>query len=256
MCLALLAYDTHPRYRLILAANRDEQYRRPSKAAGFWPDSPQILAGRDLDKNGTWLGMTLKGRFAFLTNYRQPGTNHPDAKSRGILVSDFLRGNEAPEPYLARVRREDDGYNGYNLIAGEGDSVCYHSNRSGEIRKLGAGIYGLSNHLLDTPWPKVARGKETLFGLLEREGPPLIDGLFEMLADHSRPEDAHLPDTGIGLEWERLLSAAFITSAEYGTRSSTVVLIGRDGGATFIEQSFEPGGTPGERVRHEFRLLE
>lgn len=256
MCLALLAYDTHPRYRLILAANRDEVYRRPSEVAGFWRDDPRILAGRDLEQGGTWLGVTLKGRFAFLTNYRQPGADRPDAKSRGVLVSDFLRGSEAPEAYLARVSRDDADYNGYNLIAGEGESVCYHSNRGGEIRELGAGVYGLSNHLLDTPWPKVKRGKETLFGLLERDGPPLIDGLFEMLGDHSRPEDAHLPDTGIGLEWERLLSAAFITSADYGTRSSAVVLIGRDGSMTFIEQSFRPGGVPGERVRHEFRLLE
>ncbi len=254
MCLALLACDTHPRYRLILAANRDEFYKRPTEVVEFWQDCPDVLAGRDLDKGGTWLGVTLKGRFALVTNYREGGANETAARSRGILAGDFLRGSAAPKAYLTAVSRDDGKYSGYNLIAGDRESIYYHSNRGGGIRQLKAGVYGLSNHLLDTPWPKVKRGKETLFGLLEQDGQLLIDGLFDILADHSRPEDSRLPDTGIGLEWERLLSAAFIASSGYGTRSSTVVLVSHDGAVTFVEQSFGPAGIPGERVSHEFRL--
>ncbi|MBI2311913.1 MAG: NRDE family protein [Betaproteobacteria bacterium] len=254
MCLALLAIDTHPRYRLMLAANRDEFYRRPSEVAEFWEDAPDVVGGRDLDKGGTWLGVTLNGRFALITNYREGGANRADAKSRGVLVSDFLRAAETPKDFLNRITADDPEYNGYNLIVGDRDAIWYHSNRTGEIRELKAGVYGLSNDLLDTPWPKVKRGKETLFGLLEQDGEPLTAGLFDMLADHSRPEDAHLPETGVGLEWERLLSAAFIASEDYGTRSSTVVLVARDGAVTFIEQSFGQGGGPGERVSHAFEL--
>lgn len=256
MCLALFAYHTHPRYRLILAANRDEFYHRPTAAAAFWADDPDVLAGRDLEKGGTWLGITQNGRIAVITNYREGGANRADARSRGLLVSGFLQGNERPAEFLEKLKPEDGAYNGYNLIVGTCNELHYHSNRTGEIRRLHDGVYGLSNHLLDTPWPKVKRSKETLFGLLDQDGQALIDGLFDMLADHSRPEDGQLPDTGSGMEWERLLSAAFIASPDYGTRSSTVVLIDKAGRGTFIERGFGPGGNPGEMAFHEFSIAQ
>lgn len=252
MCLALIAHHTHPRYRLILAANRDEFYERPTAAAAFWADDPNVLAGRDLEKGGTWLGVTRSGRIAVVTNYREGGANRADARSRGLLVSGFLQGEERPAEYLEKLRPDDSEYNGYNLVVGDGDDLYYHSNRTGEILQLHDGVYGLSNDLLDTPWPKVKRSKETLFGLLELDGAALIDGMFDMLADHSRPEDGQLPDTGIGIEWERLLSAAFIVSPDYGSRSSTVVLLDKEGRGTFVERSFGPDGAEGGTAAYQF----
>ena len=254
MCLVLLALNAHPRYRLIVAANRDEFYDRATAPASFWRDQPHVLAGRDLEKGGTWLGMTRTGRFALVTNYREGGTRHAHAKSRGHLVSEFLAGRETPAAYAARVASEGAAYNGYNLIVGDASAVVYHSNRSHDIRTLTDGVYGLSNHLLDTPWPKIRRSKAALFGLLEQDGPALVEELFRILADPSRPGDGELPDTGIGVEWERLLSAAFIASDTYGTRSSTVVLIGRDGKVRFVERSFGRNGTPESEIAHEFFL--
>lgn len=254
MCLALLACNTHPRYRLIIAANRDEFYRRPTAPAAFWAEAPEVLAGRDLEKGGTWLGVTTSGRFALVTNFREGGSNRGNARSRGELVSGFLIGAEPPHSYATRRAKEDAEYNGYNLIVGDTQALVYHSNRTHETRGLVDGIYGLSNHLLDTPWPKVRRSKETLWGLLELEGGKLVTGLFDMLADHSRPGDEHLPDTGIGMAWERLLSSAFIASDDYGTRSSTVVLMDRDGGGTFIERTFGPNGIAEGEVSYRFEI--
>lgn len=254
MCLALFAHDVHPRYGLVLAANRDEFYRRPTGPAAFWPDAPQVLAGRDREQGGTWLGYTRGGRIALLTNYREGGAQRADAHSRGLLVSGWLTGEDAAPDFLEAARARDAEYNGYNLIAGDREALWYHSNRSGEIRRLEPGLYGLSNHLLDTPWPKVERSKSALAELLGRVGEALVEGLFAMLGDHSRPGDHELPDTGIGLEWERLLSAAFITSPDYGTRCATVLLVDRDGRVTFVERGFGPGGQPSGEARHAFAL--
>lgn len=263
MCLALLAVNIHPRYRLIIAANRDEFYDRPTVPAAWWQDLPHVLGGRDLKQGGSWLAVARDGRFALVTNYREGGKNRERARSRGLLVKEFLATNESPAQYLARIARHDGEYNGYNLIVGNRGEIGYHSNRLREtcprelepgVRRLEDGVYGLSNHLLDTPWPKVIRSKETLFGLLEREGQELVEGLFTMLGDHTRPGDEHLPDTGIGIEWERLLSAAFIASNDYGTRSSTVVLFERSGACAFIERTYGPQGTLGPTVSYAFSV--
>ncbi|MFZ5556757.1 MAG: NRDE family protein [Pseudomonadota bacterium] len=250
MCLALLAVDTHPRYRLIVGANRDEFYDRPTAPAAPWADAPQVLAGRDLQAGGTWLGVTAAGRIALVTNYREGRRPPPGAPSRGRLVADYLRGDERPETYVERIARDDLAYPGYNLIVGDRDALIYHSNRGGETRALGPGVYGLSNHLLDTPWPKVALSKAGLFQLLDRDGEALAAGLLELLADRSRPQDHELPETGIGLEWERLLGSAFIASPTYGTRSSTVLLVARSGEITFVEQTFGAEGVRLGRVSH------
>jgi uncharacterized protein with NRDE domain len=254
MCLILTALDSHPDYSLVVGANRDEFYDRPTAAAAFWPESPWILGGRDLKAGGTWLGIDRRGRFAAVTNYRQ-GEREPAARrSRGLLVSDYLAADIDVHAHIDRAERDAARYNGFNLIAGDARELLYSSNREGRTRALGPGIYGLSNHLLDTAWPKVTSSKSTLHALLSGGGSELIPSLFALLSDRREAADEALPRTGISLGWERLLSSAFVASREYGTRSSTVVLIGRDGGVMFVERSFGPGGAPAGEVRYEFHV--
>ena len=254
MCLVLIALDSHPNYSLIVAANRDEFYDRPTAAAAFWADAPWILAGRDLQAGGTWLGVDRHGRFAAVTNYRQ-GEREPVApRSRGLLVSDYLTTGIDVRAHVERVERDASLYNGFNLIAGDAHGLFYFSNREGRPRALRAGIYGLSNHLLDTPWPKVTQGRDGLTTLLAEGGADLAPSLFALLADRRQAAADLLPQTGVSQDWERLLSSAFIASSDYGTRSSTVVLIGREGAVVFVERTFGSGGTPGEQVRYEFQL--
>jgi len=254
MCLILTALGSHRNHPFVIAANRDEFYDRPTARADFWEDHPSILGGRDLRAAGTWLGIDRRGRFAAVTNYRQ-GEREPAApRSRGRLVSDYLAGDIDARTYVAQVERDAALYNGFNLLAGDVRELRYFSNREGRTRVLGAGIYGLSNHLLDTDWPKVASSKSALHALLSEQGAELVPNLFALLADQQQAADESLPRTGMSLEWERLLSSAFIASKEYGTRSSTVVLVGRDGGVEFVERSFGPEGVPSEEVRYEFQI--
>lgn len=242
MCLIVFAYDCHPDYRLILAANRDEFYRRPTAAAGFWADCPGVLAGRDLEAMGTWLGITESGRFAALTNYRDPAAHKADARSRGELVQAYLCGRLSPGEYLAGVREGGCLYNGFNLLVGDAGSLLYYSNRSGAIETVTAGIHGLSNRLLDTPWPKVERAKAHLAECVAASG-AAPEPLFTLLADRSAATDNELPDTGVGLAWERLLSPVFIASPDYGSRSSTVLAIDRHGRVDFYERNWPEGRT-------------
>ena len=248
MCLILAALDAHPDDALVVAANRDEFYDRPTAPAGFWPEHPRILGGRDLRAGGTWLAVDRSGRFAAVTNYRQGEREPPAPRSRGLLVSDYLSSEVEASSYVARVEREGAAYNGFNLLAAGARELHWLSNREGRPRRLGPGIYGLSNHLLDTPWPKVTAGKSALSALLGGREADLVSGLFDLLSDKTQVPDDALPRTGIGLAWERLLSSAFIASAEYGTRSSTVVLVGPDGAVTFVERSFGPNGVPAGEV--------
>ncbi|HEX2249250.1 MAG TPA: NRDE family protein [Gemmatimonadales bacterium] len=254
MCLVLVGLDAHPEYALIIAANRDEFYDRPTSSAEFWADAPSVLAGRDLKAGGSWLGIDRRGRFAAVTNYRQGRREHPGARSRGQLVSDFLTTDVSAVEHMERARREAGTYNGFNLLAFDSGGLFYFSNRAGQIRRLSGGVYGLSNHLLDTPWPKVIVGKGALDRLLRDAASDLTSELFALLLDCRRLPDALLPSTGIGPEWERLLSSAFIVSESYGTRSSTVVLVGRDGSVLFVERIFGPGGVPGSEAQFEFQI--
>lgn len=240
MCLIVLAYKTHPRYRLVLAANRDEFYDRPTRNLAYWDDFPKVLAGRDLKAHGTWLGMTRAGRLAAITNFREPHNIKTQAPSRGQLVTDFLTGNEPPEQYGGRILATGQRYNGYNLLLGDLDSLCYCSNRSAKITKLGPGYYGLSNHLINTPWPKTEQGKQKMQALMNRSEKVDPASLFAMLQDRSLPPDNQLPDTGVGLEWERILAPLFIQSVIYGTRSSSIILIDRSGQVTFTERTYDP----------------
>lgn len=241
MCLILMAYDVHPEYRLILAANRDEFYDRPTLPMAFWQDHPDILAGRDLTGGGTWLGMARSGRFSALTNYREPGGPRPGAPSRGGLVSGFLSGKSPSPAYLEAVSRAGQTYSGFNLIVADAAGLFYYSNRGAGIQPLAAGWYGLSNHLLNTPWPKVEKGIALMKAAVPASDPVNMDAVFQLLKNRELPPDDRLPDTGVGLEWERVLSPIFIRSPGYGTRSSTVVLIGRNGRAQLAEQTHDPG---------------
>lgn len=237
MCLVLFAYDAHPSYRLILAANRDEFFERPSSPADFWNRHPQVLAGIDLKEKGTWLGVTKKGKFAAITNYRDPASWKEKAPSRGKLVSRYLTGHSGAERYVKKISGQADEYNGFSLLLGDEDGLWVYSNR-GEMKKLSAGLYGLSNRLLDTPWPKVTRGKRLLKAALAKKGDELEEALFALLADRHIPPDPQLPQTGINLEWERILSPMFISSPVYGTRSSTILLIGKNRRIKFVEKIY------------------
>ncbi len=224
MCVIYFAYKVRPDHPLVLLANRDEFYARPTSAARFWEDDPDIFAGRDMVAGGTWLGITRGGRVAAVTNYREPGAEKGSV-SRGDLVAGFLKSSKTAADYLTDIETRQVAYSGFNLLVGEFNpdrrELFYFSNRGDGIRKLEPGVYGLSNHLLDTAWPKL-RGKARLHELLC--SPSLeTDPLFELLSDESLAADAELPDTGIGYEREKALSAIFIKTPIYGTRSSTVV---------------------------------
>ena len=255
MCLVLVALDSHPEYSLVLAANRDEFYDRPTAPAGFWSDAPRILGGRDLKAGGTWLGIDRQGRIAAVTNYRQGQRESVAPRSRGYLVSEFLIGDTGAAEYMDRVSREVELYNGFNLLTSDATGMFYYSNREGRVRTLQPAIYGLSNHLLDTPWPKVTATKTAFDALWRRRAPDLTADLLTLLANPDPARDEQLPSTGVSQEWERLLSSAFIASDRYGTRSTTVLLIGRDGRVVFVERSFGPAGAPGGDVRFEFQIV-
>lgn len=254
MCLILFAWRMRPAFPLVLAANRDEFYERPSAPADFWDDASEILAGRDLQAGGTWLGITRAGRMAAVTNYRDPATLKRDAPSRGDLVSEYLRGSETPEIYLQRLAPKAAMYNGFSLLVGDAAGLFSFSNRGDQLR-LAPGIYGLSNRLLDTPWPKVEKGKEALQAILEGSGRPSPEELLDLLADRTQPPDELLSKTGVGLEWERVLSPRFIETPVYGTRSSTVLMIGRGGKVTFVERVFNGGADPWMTSRFDFRIM-
>jgi uncharacterized protein with NRDE domain len=255
MCLILLAWRAHPEFPLVLAANRDEDYERPSAAAAFWPDAPHIFGGRDLEKKGTWLGVTTGGRFAVVTNFRD-GRTPPlrDARSRGELTASFLCGQDAPRDYLERLASRATEYNGFTLIVGDTSGLWWYSNRGSTIGEIAPGVHALSNHLLDTPWPKVRQSRERLSAMLGEDGNGLVVGLFGLLADRSPAPDEELPDTGVGLARERELSCIFIAGSRYGTRASTVLLVDHRSEVLCVERRFGPLGVPLGETAQRFRL--
>lgn len=256
MCLLVFSLRTHADYPLIFAGNRDEFHSRPARPAHFWSDHPRVLAGRDLQAGGTWLGVTRDGRFATVTNYREPGERLPNAPSRGDLVVEYLTSDVPAVSYLDALQERSHEYNGFNLILGTADELYYFSNRGaehrtslpetnvgtpGRIHELKDGVYGLSNEQLDTPWPKVRRAKALFHKAIGEHGVDPPD-LLDVLLDRERPPDDSVPSTGLTPEWERALSTIFIAGRDYGTRASTVVLFDRHGGATFVERSSGPEG--------------
>lgn len=254
MCLMLFAWRAHADYPLVFAGNRDEAYQRPSAPAAFWEDEPRILGGRDIEKSGSWLALSLAGRLATVTNYRTGPPYREAPRSRGELVANFLRTGVKPRPYLERVRAEGAQYRAFSLIVGDMGQLFFCSNHSDKIEEIAPGIHGLSNHLLDTPWPKVRLGRERVRALLGRTEDGLVAGLFDILSDRTVAPDADLPDTGVGLQRERELSPCFIANGRYGTRASTVLLISTQREVLMIERAFGPHGAPLGSVQHRFKL--
>jgi len=248
MCLILFSYRHQPDYPLILAANRDEFHARPTAPLDFWADDPAILAGRDLKGGGTWMGVSRSGRFAALTNYRDPASLRPDAASRGRLAADFLKGGAPARRYLERLQRTASGFNGFNLLVMDAAGLYHYSNRGDGVSPVRPGVHGLGNALLDTPWPKVERGKAALEKALSG-GEPDPESLLNLLEDQTRAPDPQLPDTGVGLDRERMLSPMFIVSDGYGTRTSSVVIMDRQGGVVFWERTFPTGGRGRPSIR-------
>lgn len=254
MCLVLFAYREKPRRQLIVAANRDEFYARPTRELADWDEASPVLAGQDLQAGGTWLGVTREPRFASVTNFRAPDEIRENAPSRGHLVSDFLHGSAPASEYLEALHQRGEQYSGFNLVLADGSGVYYYSNRSNAgAQSLRPGVYGLSNHLLDTNWPKVERGKQMLVELVEAEPAPQAEPLFDLLSDTHTPPDEALPDTGVGLELERRLGSIFIEGPGYGTRCSTAVHLDLQGGASWIaERSYST--TTGESTTRRFEF--
>jgi len=240
MCLIVFAWRPKHSLPLVVVANRDEFYVRPTLPLAPWADAPDIVAGRDLQAGGTWLGVTKNGRFAALTNIRDKN-RALGKRSRGELVADFLRGQQSPADYLAEVARRLNDYAGFNLLAGDGHELHYLNAREGTPKKLEEGIYGLSNAELDTPWPKLKRCRAALAEALSQDNIE-AEKLFALLADREQADDKALPNTGLSLDFERLLSSPFIASADYGTRASTVLLRQSDGTCWLGEKRFGANG--------------
>lgn len=243
MCLIFLAHQVHPEFPLILAANRDEFHNRPAARPHWWSEAPDVFAGKDLTAGGTWLGITRSGRLAAITNVREPHLLKKDAPSRGQLTTDFLNSASHPLAFFEKWEKQFPEFNGFNLLLSDGRDMYYLSNRTQGPEKLGAGIFGLSNAILDTPWPKVRDGKKD-FEQAVFQGQNLTEGLFEVLQHADTYPDADLPSTGVPLELERALSARFIRTQGYGSRVSTVVLFGKNEQIYFEERSFVPTGLP------------
>jgi uncharacterized protein with NRDE domain len=241
MCLLVFAWNAARAHRLVLAGNRDEFHARPTSAMDWWP-TPRILAGRDLQSGGTWLAADDSGRFAVVTNYRSPLAPTPGAPSRGELIPAFFAQNASPLDWLHRLRTHGERYAGFSLLLGTGDEIAYWSNRSDDPpRALEPGVYGLSNGLLDTPWPKLVRTRDRFRSLLT--GAPTLDSLLDLMCDPTVAEDHELPDTGLGLERERFLSSPFIVGPAYGTRCSTALTIDDSRRMQAAERSYAPDGS-------------
>jgi uncharacterized protein with NRDE domain len=253
MCLILIGWRAHPAYRLVVAANRDEHFSRPAAPAAFWDDYPEILAGRDLEAAGTWLGMSLHGRFAAVTNYRNPADRKIGAPTRGRLVSNFLAGKQSPRAYLARLADTAAQYNGFSMLAGTLESLYFFSNRGNGPIAIAPGVTGLSNHLLDTGWPKVEKGKARLHELLQAPFDP--EAYFGFLSDTEPAPLASLPSTGVPAELEERLSAIRIPPfAGYGTRCSTVLCVAEDGHVDFQERSYAEDGSTSGTIRYRLKI--
>ncbi len=253
MCLILFSYQQHPEYPLVLAANRDEFYDRPTRQAQFWDEHPDLLAGQDLDQGGTWLGVTRQGRIAAITNIRNPAAIKLSGSSRGELTREFLTGKEPPVDYLKKITGVKERYNGFNLIAGTIDNLYYLSSCSTTPNQLDPGLYGLSNAELDTPWPKVETGKTALAEILSASSPS-VEAIMRLLTDSRQAPDHDLPDTGVGISMERTLSSRFITAKDYGTRACTLILVNNRGDTLFYERNYSGPGQATTTCQEQFRI--
>ena len=244
MCLITFAWKAHSDYALVVGANRDEWHDRAAAPAAWWNDHRQILAGRDLQAGGTWMGVTRSGRFAAVTNFRDPGDRKSTARSRGELVTAFLIGDETPAAFLAATKKVALDYNGFNLIVGDGNSLAYFGSSEGVIEILAPGIYALSNHTLNEPWPKVTMAKSALSAALQAQMAEDARkmAIYALLSNGAVAPDETLPNTGVGIEWVRMLSPPLIVSEKYGTRTSTILSVANRGGVSFEEHTRDASG--------------
>lgn len=249
MCLVVFAWQAHPQYRLILAGNRDESHRRPTQDAHWWPDNDTILAGRDLQAGGTWLAIDKSGRFATVTNFREGQKSTGNLESRGTLVTDFVTGFQSLQQFESSISNTQ--YAGFSLLASDGESMSYFSNRDDLESKLDPGLYGLSNASLDTPWTKVIRAKAGLESLIENDAVNETE-LMRLLSDRKPAPVGAIDNEDLPFKIARAISAAFIVTPEYGTRSTTTLLWGRNDAIEFCERRFDPAGNATGESRFRF----
>jgi uncharacterized protein with NRDE domain len=254
MCILFIAVNQHPDYPLIVAANRDEFHARGTEPSHFWPQHKGVLAGKDTVAGGSWMGISQSGRLSALTNIRAPEKERQDAVSRGELVMDFLTQNDSSQDYLKRLSSNAQRYNGYNLLFGELDKLQVYNNYEDSIYTLSDGVYGLSNASLNSPWPKLDLGRSELAKYCQQGGVFNIEHLFDLLHDDTKAQDEVLPQTGVPIEWERKLSSIFIESDDYGTRSSTVLLLDNYRQIFWQERSFDKQAIMIDQQSYHFRL--
>ena len=253
MSLILIAFNAHSRLRLVVAANRDEFHRRDTAQACWWPDAPDVLAGRDYEEGGTWLGVTRRGRVAAIAGYRDPKRQRAGLRSRGLLVSDCLAGEAGTMDALRGLVARPRLHNPFSALMYDGAELGWCSNRVLGAHRLKPGIYGLSNHLLDTPWHKVASGKAELASLIDADTVGARH-LLALLSDRTPGPADCLPRTGVGDDCEHWLSPRFVVGQTFGTRCSTVVLMTHDGEVEFVERSFDVAGSEIATVRFTFTV--
>lgn len=240
MCLIVFSYKTHPKYKLVVATNRDEFYNRPTRPAQFWTDEgqPQLLAGKDLKANGTWMGISKNGKWGALTNFRDLSNIKENAPTRGTLVLDFLKTETSTYEYLQNLESSAQEYNGFNLLIGDTDKIYHYSNESLKISEINAGIHGVSNALLNTSWPKLDAAKNNLQSVLSNKVFEKED-LFQILKSEEKAPDDLLPSTGLSYELEKAISSVFIKTENYGTLCSTLLMVDYDGNAEFTERRYD-----------------
>lgn len=253
MCLITFAWDVHPKYKLILVANRDEFYERPTAQADFWATDSNILGGQDLKAGGSWMTVSRHGNFAAVTNYRDLANLKPDARSRGEIPTGFMTDSGTPEEYMRKLHKHSDDYNGFNALLGNLNQMAHYSNYERKLNILNPGVFGLSNALLDTPWPKVERAKSKFRQVIK--GDFDLDDLTAVLADTQTAEEDVLPDTGVTKEMEKALSAMCIRMENYGTCCTTAITVDRHGEVNFVEKSYPVGGRKDATVRYQFKII-
>ncbi|MGB3725176.1 MAG: NRDE family protein [Glaciecola sp.] len=254
MCILFIAVNQHPKFPLIIAANRDEFHQRPTLTSHFWPSHTDVLAGKDLSAGGTWMGINQNGRIAALTNIRAPGKERLNAITRGELVTNFLTTQTDVTDYLNTLQNTHLKYNGYNLLFGELNQLHVYNSFENKAYKLDDGVYGLSNASLNSPWPKIDAGRDALANYCQHANILSREHLFELLKSQQAAHDDELPNTGIPIEWERKLSSIFIQSADYGTRSSTVLLIDNNNHCFWEERTFNSNAEMTDTKVFEFDL--
>ncbi|MEQ8470070.1 MAG: NRDE family protein [Marinoscillum sp.] len=252
MCLITFAWDVHPKYKLILTANRDEFYERPTTQAGFWAQDENILGGQDLKAGGSWMTISRKGHFAAVTNFRDLANIRADATSRGEIPTDFMSFSGTPEAFLQKLHAHSDDYNGFNVLLGNLNQLAHYSNYERKLNVLKGGVYGLSNALLDTPWPKVELAKSKFTQVIK--GDFDLEDLIAIMADTQVAEENVLPDTGVTREMEKALSAMCIRMENYGTCCTTAITVDRHGEVNFAEKSYPVGGRKDTTVRYQFKI--